>query len=129
MITSFLFVLVTLVNSVDITALFYGTPKRDVQSRQADFQTLVTSKLGPFYTVTYNSAQSHALCEPKTKEDHARRKHTFIVVRLVDNAVIKEGTYTLGYVKWISDTTLEVYSEPMHGRESKKMISINSTEQ
>ena len=73
------------------------------------FDSVVKSKLGPDYLIEHNSNHRLALCQQKRSDnDHMRRTFKFAVVQLNDNKILHEGSFALGYVKWIDVNTIEV---------------------
>lgn len=101
-----------------------------VQQKPAGVDKIATSMLGKAYEVNYNTSKTLALCYQKRQGDHINRKFKFIVVQIADNKIIKQGTYQLGYVKWVDDHTLEVASASTNQAASdKKLIDINIHEQ
>lgn len=76
----------------------------------AAFKSAVKAKLGEPYEVSYNKSQTYALCQQARSGDHIQRRFNYIIVRLADNKVIKEGSFRMGYVKWLDEDSIEVSS-------------------
>jgi hypothetical protein len=82
--------------------------EKNPQQKNTLPEALIKSSLGEKYTVTYNAAKTYALCQQSREGDHLRRKFRYIVVRLSDNAIVNEGSFQMGYVKWHDEASIEV---------------------
>ena len=94
------------------------------------FEEVVKSKLGPQFSVDQNSNHSHALCtQTRSENDHARRIFKYIVVRLSDHVVVNEGSFSMGYVRWINYNSIEVATSSANNDalQTKKIV-IDSQE-
>ena len=52
-----------------------------------------------------------------------------MVVRISDNAIVHKGIFSLGYVKWLNNDSIEVFSGSKAAKEesgTKKIINVNS---
>ena len=91
--------------------------------------SLVKRTLGAENVIEINGIKTHALCQQKREADHLRRKIRYMVVRIADNAIVHEGIFSMGYVKWLNNESVEVYSGSNAGKEensTKKIINVNS---
>lgn len=89
----------------------------------------MAQKLGAANKIELNASGDYALCQQKPEADHSRRSFKYIVVRVSDNSIVREGYFNLGYVKWYNEDSIEVYSFSGPGKEergSKKIINVNS---
>jgi hypothetical protein len=91
------------------------------KASQAELDSLVTSRLGAHYTISYNQANTYALCQQSPSADHMNRSYKFIVVKVIDRTVVNEGSFKNGYVKWIDDRSVEVASG---GLDKKTVITV-----
>jgi len=93
-----------------------------------DVQAIADGKLGRENIIELNSTETLALCQQKPGADHARKQYRFIVIRLKDNTVVHEGRYSMGYVKWLDDDSIEVLSRssPSDEDSAKQIIHVNS---
>jgi hypothetical protein len=115
--------------SVFIVLLNCKAAQKNDQKPSVAFENLVKSKVGAKYKVDYNVSKTYALCQQERAEDHIRRNIKYIVVRLSDNKVINEGFYSMGYVKWFDNNSIEVLSSSIQGTEragEKKIIKLNA---
>lgn len=97
---------------------------------QTDFETTVKRKLGAQYAVSYNTAKTHALCQQMRSGDHSQRSFRYLVIELSNNKVMREGSFRMGYVRWVNDQSIEVSNSSV-GRKNEKannkeIININS---
>jgi hypothetical protein len=70
---------------------------------------VVEPRLGADYLTEFNVDRRYALCQEKRSEnDHARRIFKYVVVRINDKKILNEGTFVMGYVKWIDSAQIEV---------------------
>ncbi len=94
------------------------------QTAQTGLDAFVKSRLGAHYTISYNSSRSYALCQQSGSADHINRIFKFLVVKTSNNALAKEGSFRNGYVKWVSDTAIEVSTSGLDEKTEKKIIDI-----
>ena len=89
---------------------------------------MVRAKLGVDYQVDFNSDKTYALCQQKrSTNDHGRRQLKYIVVRIKDNTVTREGAFVQGYAKWIASDMIEVATaEGVSDETTIKKISVRS---
>jgi hypothetical protein len=92
------------------------------------FRSLVRSKLGEEFIVNYNKNKTYALCQQKRSDDHLRRSFKYIVVRRKDNNLVHEGNFSMGYVQWHDENSIEVFSvlSSVNDSGDKKIVQINS---
>lgn len=115
--------------SVFIVLLNCKAAQKNDQEPSVAFENLVKSKVGAKYKADYNVSKTHALCQQERTGDHIGRNIKYIVVRLSDNKVIIEGSYSMGHVKWFDNNSIEVLSSSIQGTESageKKIIKLNA---
>lgn len=98
------------------------------RAHQSDIRIIADGKLGPESIIEPNTTGTLALCQQKPWADHARRQYRFIVIRLNDNTIVREGRFSLGYVKWLDDDSIEVLSRSSPSDEdgTKQIIHVNS---
>lgn len=98
-------------------------------AQEKNFASLVTQTIGAENEIVLNTSETYALCQQKRHADHFRRKIKYIVVRLSDNTIVREGYFNGGYVKWYNHDSIEVFSSSTSGKEensTKKIINVNS---
>ena len=95
---------------------------------EGDLQRVVDNILGNGNIIELNETKTFALCEQKPTTDHARRQYRFVVIRLNDKAIVHEGTFSMGYVQWLDDKSIEVASGSPSSDEGStmKIIHVNS---
>jgi hypothetical protein len=98
-------------------------------ARVRDISSIVNELLGENNDITYNKPKTFALCQQERSGDHAARRFKYIVVRMADMEIVHEGSFRLGYVKWVTDDSIEVLDtghtssdEPVE----KKVIKLDS---
>jgi hypothetical protein len=98
---------------------------------KASIDSMVSKKLGKKYDLSYNGSKTYALCQQQREGDHQQRSFKYIVVRLSDNYVVREGSFRMGYVKWQGDQSIEVSSSVSVRDEQgqKQIINIHSNQQ
>jgi hypothetical protein len=87
-------------------------------------ESIAASELGKQYSIIYNTEKTFALCDQKPMDGHARQKLKFIVIEVANHNIVHRGSYQLGYVKWLDEDSLKVYSKDNTSDESD---SINSS--
>lgn len=103
-----------------------GTAGRADQKQE--LSRVAGKTLGPENVCEANASGTFALCQQKPGADHSRRQYRFAVVRLSDMAIVHEGTFGMGYVKWLDDASIELYSGSPSIREedgARKIIHVN----
>jgi hypothetical protein len=114
-----------------VSIMLCGCSFRSAAQRN-DLNSVAESYLGKNYKVDYNTSQTLALCQQTPAGDHAGRKYKYIVIRSSDNHVVLSETYRAGYVKWLDDHSLEVYSatdvSSDSGPSDKKILKVNPTD-
>ena len=87
---------------------------------------LAKARLGSDYAREFNSSKTYVLFQQLRSDDHVLRKIKYMVIRLNDNAVVLEGIFQGGFVKWHDDTSVEVLSTHSAVQEGeKKIINVN----
>jgi len=88
---------------------------------------MADSALGGHNSIELNGAKTFALCQQRPGADHARRQYRFVVIRLKDGAIVHEGAFSMGHVKWLDDESIEVVSASSSAEGgTKKIIHVNS---
>jgi hypothetical protein len=95
---------------------------------QAALQQTADSTLGKENLIQLNETKTFALCQQEPGADHARKQYRFVVIRLKDRAIVHEGAYSMGYVKWVDDRSIEVVSGSPSSQAggTKRIIHVNS---
>ena len=94
------------------------------KTAQAELDSLVKTKLGSHYTIAYNVSKTYALCQQSPGGDRMNRSYKFIVVKIADRKIVKEGSFKNGYVKWSEDNSIEVGSAGRDEKIDKRTIQI-----
>lgn len=91
-------------------------------------QVFADSVLGPGNTIHLNESRNMALCQQGPAGDHAMRKYRYIVVRLPDHAVLLQGNFQMGSVKWADDQSIAVISGSTSGKDgsTEEIIQVTS---
>jgi hypothetical protein len=100
----------------------------DAASQKNTLDSVVSERLGNKYDLAYNASKTYVLCQQQREADHNQRNFKYVVVRLSDHQVVREGTFRMGHVQWQDDTSIEVlsFSSIRDEQGEKKIISIQS---
>lgn len=84
---------------------------------------------GPFEIIK-NQAGTMALAVEKPASAHISKEYKFAVIAVADNKVIRSGTFQQGYVKWIDNDSIEVFSKKPTASDApaatdRKVINLN----
>jgi hypothetical protein len=96
-----------------------------------DLDSVALKALGKKYEMEFNESRSMVLCRQIIGDDHAGKTYKYIVIQLADHSVVHKGDYQYGYVKWVSDNSLEVSNRTMGSSDApegsnKKIIRLNT---
>jgi hypothetical protein len=94
------------------------------KTSQPELESLLKTRLGTHYTISYNTSNSYALCRQSRTDDHANRSFKYLVVKISDRTVTHEGSFKNGYVKWVDDKSIEVGTSGMDEKIDKKVIPV-----
>jgi hypothetical protein len=83
---------------------------RKVKAEQ--IHSLLQEKLGSSLTQEKNSSGNFILYKQDQPETNIKIALKFVVVNIAENTIIYEGSFLPGYVKWHSDSELEILSVP-----------------
>jgi hypothetical protein len=82
------------------------------QSRKT-YDSLVEANVGRSFIQKYNNAKTYSLVHAKESDTTAVRPYA--VIRLGKNEVVLSGKFNRGgYVRWLADDMIEVFSIPQH---------------
>ncbi len=98
---------------------------------QNDLQEFVNTNLGSETQINFNETKALALCYQKRQGDHIHKVFRYIVVNVKDCHIILEGNFSGGYVKWISDDSIELVSRSTQNNMDepiKKIIRVESNQ-
>ncbi|MFZ6013029.1 MAG: hypothetical protein ACOYXT_21985 [Bacteroidota bacterium] len=115
-----------------IVLLSCSPASKSQYSGHRDLQTIAEEKLGKNFNAEYNAEKTYLLCKENRQGDHANRLFKFIVIKIADHSIVHEGTYKMGYVKWLDNESLEVATSNDPARDdqvSKKIINVTSEQQ
>lgn len=82
---------------------------------------IAIAKLGNEIDLFPNSGGSYILYIQKPFNPNPLNVLKFIIVQTSDNEVVYEKTFVPGYVKWITDSTIEILSVPGSIRENEDL--------
>jgi hypothetical protein len=86
----------------------------------------VKSILGSTYTVSFNDSKKFALYQQARVNDHVNRSFKYVVLRISDNKIVKQGSFRNGYVKWINDTSIEIASAGKGETFDKNVVNVEN---
>lgn len=94
----------------------------NTQSQLRDQAKLIaTTKLGDEIDVYPNSAGSYILYIQKPYNPNPLNVLKFIIVQTSDNEVVYEKAFVPGYVKWFTDSSIEILSVPGSIKENEDL--------
>ncbi len=107
---------------------FLSCASQHKATNQTKTINVITAKLGNNTSFTENGSKTHILYQQKPQGDHVNRHYKYVVVNKSTNQIVLEGDYQLGYVKWLTDNSIEVLSLPSLAEQDeskfKKVISV-----
>ncbi len=116
--------------TIVLHSVFFSCASQPKATNPLKEQGVIASKLGNNITTEENTDKTHLLLKQKPEGENVARVYKYIVVRKSDNQIVLEGTYQLGYVKWINDSQIEVLSLPSVTEQDeskyKKVLSVLS---
>ena len=94
--------------------------------------SLISEKIGDNAVIDYNPDRSFALVQEKFSIlQSGNYTSSYLIIRISDSEVIKEGKVVEGYIKWINDHIIEIFEMPgviKDGQDEddfKKQIDLN----
>ena len=97
---------------------------------QTERENLVIAKLGKDVISEENETKTHVLYVQKAQGDHPTRSYNYVVERKSDKKIVLEGSFRMGYVKWTTNSSIEVLSLPSLTEQDeskyKKVFSVKS---
>jgi hypothetical protein len=92
------------------------------QSIQDTNSTEVIAKreLGNDIRIELNESKTYALCQQTLANDHANSIVKYVVIQVSDNTVVQKGSFQAGYVKWVSNESIETASADKFSPDLKK---------
>jgi hypothetical protein len=101
-----------------VAIFFLGLLLFQCKSNQAQtritYDSLVTAKVGSSAITKHNPAKTYALVQ-STETTNGKDEFRYAVIKLKNNELMLEGKYNRGgYVRWINDVKIEVFSIPKH---------------
>ena len=94
------------------------------QTSQGDLSSIVKAKLGSHYSTHHNQSNSFALYQQSPGGDHMNRSFKFIVIKISEKKIVREGSFKNGYVKWVDDKSIEVASAGADEKLEKQVIVV-----
>lgn len=82
---------------------------------------LASNKLGEEIESYSNATREYTLFIQKRTSPSATNSVRFLIIHLDNNEVVVEQSFTPGYVKWISNSSIEVLSVPGVIKENKNL--------
>lgn len=74
---------------------------------------VISEKIGDNAIIDYNRDHSFALVQEKfSVVQDGEYTSSFLIIRMSDNKIIKEGKVVHGYIKWINDDIIEIFEMP-----------------
>lgn len=102
--------------------LLLACKSQSVQTNNSNDSIEVVAKreLGNDFRTELNESKTYALCQQTIANDHASSIVKFVVIQVSDNAVVKKGSFQSGYVKWVSNESIETASADKFSPDLKK---------
>jgi hypothetical protein len=103
-----------------------STGKHSTLQKKAS--AIATEKLGKKYTCDNNTSGTFTLCKQVREGDQVQREFRYILLRLSDHKIIREGSFRMGDAHWRDDASIEVINtSSVRDEETQRTIfSINS---
>jgi hypothetical protein len=99
-------------------------------TNKSEKENVVVAKLGKNIATEENETKTHVLYVQKAQGDHPTRIYKYVVERKSDKKIVLEGSFQMGYVKWITNSSIEVLSLPSLTEQDeskyKKVFSVKS---
>jgi hypothetical protein len=93
--------------------LMFVQCKSNLAQSRKTYDSLAEAKVGRNFIEKHNNAKTYSLVQAKESDTTAIRPYA--VIRLKENEVVLSGKFNRGgYVRWISDDMVEVFSIPQH---------------
>lgn len=74
---------------------------------------VISEKIGDNAIIDYNKDRSFALIQEKfSVVQDSEYTSSYLIIRMSDNKIIKEGKVVHGYIKWINDDIIEIFEMP-----------------
>lgn len=114
-------VLSVLLISISLTTLiFQGCRSQSTLSRSLD--SLAQTKVGPSPVREFNASRAYILFKEKNDAaSYTEGPLKFAVYRLADHKLMTEGIFSRGYVKWLSDSVIEVQNIPQKVKHNQNL--------
>jgi hypothetical protein len=110
--------------------LVFSCANQQKVTKKSEKENLIVAKLGKNITREENETKTHVLYVQKTQGDHPARIFNYVVERKSDKKIVLEGSFQMGYVKWITNSSIEVLSLPSLTEQGeskyKKVFSVKS---
>ncbi len=103
---------VTLILLVIASSCASQSKSKKLAHTKANQTKIIEAKLGKNTSSEINKSNTFILFQQKPEGDQVAKQYKYVVIRKSDNQISLEGVYKLGYVKWVSDTEIEVLSLP-----------------
>jgi hypothetical protein len=107
---------------------FTGCKVSEKSPQSDQLEKIASQKLGANFTTTYNSLKTYALCQQARVGDHSDRIFRYVVIKLADNTIVREGSFRRGHVKWNDSKSLEILNGSRNRNEDSSQISIVNVE-
>lgn len=110
--------------------LVFSCANQQKVTNKSEKENLIVAKLGKNIITEENETKTHVLYVQKTQGDHPTRIYNYVVERKSDKKIVLEGSFQMGYVKWITNSSIEVLSLPSLTEQDeskyKKVFSVKS---
>ena len=100
--------------------LLLACKSRSIQSTTTTLEIVAKHELGNDFRMELNEAKTHALCQQTIANDHVNSIVKYVVIQVSDNTVIQRGSFQAGYVKWLSNESIETASSDKFSPNLKK---------
>lgn len=120
-----------------LSCILFSTGCRSNQSTLPSaptIQSIVSDRLGDDFESYPNSTGEYILCVQPIPPDNTLSSIRFLVIQKTDSKILLTQSFLPGYVKWFTETSLEVLSTPGILKEHEslsdyiKIIDIRTSE-
>ncbi len=114
---------------INLSLLFACKPPLPALNAKS-IETTAEKELGTGFTIDFNESKTYVLCQQARANDHINSAFKYIVIKVSESAIVQKGSFQAGYVKWVSNESIELASSDKFSSSlTKQEIKITSNEQ
>ena len=82
------------------------------KSQENGALSIINDKFGKEAYISYNEARSYALVQQPVASNSDHYNSKYVIIKLADGDILKEGKIVRGYIKWVDSYQLELFETP-----------------